>query len=164
MWNLECGTSSPQTRRGMGLIEVLVAAAIIALIIAGISSLHRLLIVSSREVIRGTQAALLAEEGLEAARVLRDEAWLNIGSLTDGTAYTLAWTGSAWSTTTVPALVDGIFDRRITVSHVYRDSNDDIAASGTLDPHTYRVDATVSWLSGSATTSRTMSTYIGEIF
>lgn len=150
--------------RGAGLVEVLIAAAILVLIVVGIGSVYRLLIVSSREVVRGTQATLLAEEGLEAMRVLRDTSWSTIASSTVGTAYTLSWTGSAWSLATTPALVDGVFDRRVVLSRVYRDNDDKIADSGTLDSGTYRIDVTVSWHTGSATTSRTAATYLGNVF
>jgi Tfp pilus assembly protein PilV len=157
-------SSSRRRNGGTGLIEVIVASSILVLIIVGVSSVYRLLVRSSREVIRGTQSALLAEEGLEAARVMRDTAWSSLASSTVGTSYTLAWTGGTWKATTTPALIDGVFDRRMTLARVYRNSSDEIAASGTLDPNTYRVDITVSWNTGFATSSRTESTYFGNIF
>jgi Tfp pilus assembly protein PilV len=152
------------SHRGAGLIEVVVAAAILVIVVVGIASAHRLLIRSSRQVIYGTQAALLAEEGLEAVRVLRDSAWANIASSTVDTSYTLVWTGSTWGLSASPTLIDGVFDRRVTFGSVHRNSDDDIAASGALDDDTYRVDVTVSWHTGFSTTSRTMSSYIGNIF
>lgn len=156
--------SHNRMRRGAGLIEVMIAAAIVTLLVAGITSVYRVAIRSSREAIRGTQSSLLAEEGLEAVRVIRDASWNAIDSASIGTSYTLAWTGTTWSLATTPALIDGTFDRRVVFGNVYRDASDDLADSGTLDTGTVRVDVTVSWNTGTATTSRTVSTYIGNLF
>ena len=151
-------------QKGTGLIEVLVAAAVVTLLVTGITNVYHLAIRSSREAIRGTQSSLLAEEGLEAARVIRDASWNAIDDASIGTSYTLLWTGTTWALTTTPSMIDGTFDRRIVFQNVYRDAGDDIAESGTLDEDTVRVDVTVSWHTGTATTSRTVSTYIGNLF
>ncbi len=151
-------------RRGTGLIEVMVAASIVTLLVVGITSMYGLVIRSSREAIRGTQSSLLLEEGLEAVRVIRDASWSAVDNASIGTSYTLVWTGTTWSLGATPVLIDGTFDRRVVFGNVYRDAGDDIAASGTLDPQTLRVDVTVSWNTGVATTSRTISTYIGNLF
>lgn len=165
-WDLKPGFSASKLprRRGTGLIEVMIASAIIILVVVGVGAAYRLVIRSSREVIRGTQASLLAEEGQEAARILRDNAWKNVASSTIGTSYTLSWTGSAWSLTTTPSMIDGLFDRRVVFGSVYRNADDDIASSGTLDPQMRRVDVTVSWNNGFATTSRTVTSYLGNLF
>jgi Tfp pilus assembly protein PilV len=151
-------------RRGTGLIEVLVAAAVVTLLVIGITSVYRLAIRSSREAIRGTQSSLLAEEGLEAVRVIRDASWDAIDNASIGISYTLTWTGTTWALTTTPSMIDGTFDRRVVFQNVYRDASDDIAESGTLDGDTVRVNVTISWNTGTATTSRTVSTYIGNLF
>jgi hypothetical protein len=149
---------------GAGLIEVMIAASIVTLLVAGITSVYRLAIRSSREVIRGTQSSLLAEEGLEAVRVIRDASWDVIDNASIGTSYTLLWTGTTWALTGTPSMINGTFDRRVVFGDVYRNAGDDIADSGTLDTDTMRVDVTVSWHTGVATTSRTVSTYVGNLF
>ncbi len=153
-----------KTKLGIGLVEVIIGVAILVFIIVGVVSAYRVMIYSSGEAIRSTQAQALLEEGLEVARIFRDTASSSILNLSVGTDYTLVWNGTAWATSTTPSLIDGIFDRRMSVEQVYRDADNDIAGAGTLDPDTRKVTVTVSWNRGETTLTRTLSTYIGNIF
>ena len=83
--------------------------------------------------------------------------------LSNGVDYYLAFTGTSWQATLTPTYV-GMFDRRIRLAEVYRDAEDDIAASGTLDPNTRLVSSTVSWLEHGATSTKVVSTYITNMF
>ncbi len=157
-------SNTSRRKKGVGLIEVIIAAAILTLIIVGIASVYRIMLRSSGEVLRGTEAQFLLEEGFEAVKVMRDTAWARVGSTTPGTSYTLVWSSNTWNTTTTPALIDGIFDRRVVFSRVYRDAEDDIAQSGTLDAETYGVTVSVSWRTQSGTTTRSLGSYIGNLF
>ena len=150
--------------RGIGLVEVVIASAILVLIVTGIASVYRIMLRSSGEILRGTEAQFLLEEGFESVKVMRDTAWSLVGSSTPGTSYTLVWNAGTWNITTTPNLIDGIFDRRVVFSRVYRDSDDDIASSGTLDTDTYGVTVSVAWRTQAGTTTRSIGSYIGNLF
>lgn len=156
---------SHNTKRGFGLIEVLVASVIISLTI---TALYAAAVQATRLITdntRKTQAAFLLEETMEAVRLLRDESWAaNIAPLTAGTDYYLLFTGTDWQTTTTNTLVDGVFERKFVLENVNRDSNQDIAASGTPDPGTKKVTASVTWTGRTGTVTQSVATYITDIF
>jgi type II secretory pathway pseudopilin PulG len=151
--------------KGALLVEVLIGSAIIAsvlVLLAGSLVRFNLLAVDN---LRRTQAAFLATEGLEAVRSLRDTSWTEaVATLTPNTDYYLAWQGDQWSLSATPSLVDGRFDRAVRVEEVYRDANNDIAETGTLDPDTWLVTASVSWPTGRGTTTKQLSAYLTNLF
>ena len=92
-----------------------------------------------------TQAVFLAQEGIDAARSIRDNGWLN---LTNGN-HGLQRTGGYWSFLGASEVIDGTYTRVIAVSDVNRDGSGNIVTSGgTVDPRTKLVSATVSWTPG----------------
>jgi len=134
--------------KGLTLVEVVIASAIILAAVVGLLSVHSLYLKVALANAQTVKAAYLAEEGLEEIRFLRDSSWsINIANLTSTTTY-----------------IDG-FQRTITLDAVYRDSSDDIvSAPGTLDANTKLVSASVSWPKGGATTTKTISTYLTNIY
>ncbi len=131
---------------GFGIIEVIVALGLFAIIavtavstLVGSFSVNRL---SEEE----TQAALYAQEGIEAARSLKKQGWSDVllatdcssGCGLDSSGGTWAWSGSSDSL--------GEFTRVVTMSQAQRDGSGNLVASGgTIDPDTYRVESSVSW-------------------
>lgn len=111
------------------------------------------------------QAAFLAEESLEVVRFLRDSSWdNNISTLSAGVDYYPVFDGSAWTLSNSTSTV-GIFYRKINLSEVYRDINDNIVTTGgTLDQNTYLITSTVSWQERNATSTKIISTYITDVF
>jgi Tfp pilus assembly protein PilV len=153
--------------RGMGIIEVVIGATIIAIGILAMIQAFGLYVNYALANDKNTQAAYLMEESLEAMSFLRDGSWNgNIKSLSTTTTYYIAWssTASSWLTTTTPQYVDGVFLRQITLSDVFRDSNGNIASSGTFDPNTKFVTTTLKYFQGHATTTQTASTYITNLY
>ena len=118
----------------------------------------------SRQALHSTQAGFLLEEGAEAVRIFRDNAWANISGLTAGTSYYPTFAGNTWSLSATSNTV-GIFTRIVTVSGVNRDNTtQDIASIGTNDPGTKLITVTVSWPEGGTTISKTLQFYITDIF
>lgn len=154
------------TQRGFGLVEVLVGAAIISGVLISLLGVAGNFVRVSHATVKATQAAYLLEEGMEAVRLIRDEGWTeNIVPLTVGTLYYLEWSGTSWVATTSPVSIDDMFERSFVLENVYRDGNDDIAGSGTIDSNTRALTVTVSWRgTGQATTSKSLSTYITNFF
>ena len=112
--------------KGFSLVEVLLAVAVFGLIITGL--VGGLLYGQQSNALAGqrARATLLADEGLEAVRNIRDA---NFSNLTDGT-YGLTTTGNQWNLTGSSDTTD-IFTRQITIN--------------TIDTNRKRVVCTVSW-------------------
>jgi len=154
---------------GFGVIEVLIASGIIG---ATIFSLYYIFVLGTRlssDAGNKVSGNFLAEEGLEAARFLRDSGWhANISGLTPGTNYYVAFNkiNSAWSiAASAPAPIDGVFYRTLTVENVSRDSDDNIVSSGgTVDPYTKKINIEVAWQGSGATSTILLSTYLADLF
>ncbi len=154
------------SNKGFSLVEVVVASAIISIITFSIVSAASKGLALSQRALHQTQASYILEEGAEAVKTIRDASWTNISALTIGTTYYLAYnnTTNTWSLSTSANTIDSFFTRKVQLSEVNRDANDDIASTGTVDTRTKKVDVNVSWLSSGTTVSKTLSFYITDIF
>ena len=138
-------------KKGFTLIEVIIAAVIISTIMISIIGLSASASNLSFFTLQESQAQTLLNETVEAVKLVRDDNWSNISSLSTSTNYYPSFSGSAWTLTTTPNPI-GIFTQKIVFQNVNRDSNDDIVSSGgTLDTGTRKVTATVSWLKSNGT-------------
>lgn len=145
-------------------VEILVAISIITASVLAMMAVSQKSVFITRQSFHSTQAAFLLEEGAEAVRIFRDNAWSNISSLTPSTDYYPAFSGGTWVLNSTPNTV-GIFTRTVSVSNVNRDdTSKDIAEIGTNDADTKLVTITVSWPEGGVTISKTLQFYIMNIF
>jgi len=159
------------TKQGISLFEVIVAVSIISVILISVVSALQAFLRAGLSAPERVQAIMLAEEGLEAIRFLRDQDWdTNMAVLTDGTAYHLIFNGTSWEATTTPQIIAEVFTRIVSVEDVYRrDSDDDIVASTspevkTLDPGTKLVTVSVSWNAGATGTStKALTSYFSDL-
>ena len=150
---------------GFGLLEAVVGISVISLSLFGTMLAFQLSQQVVREAGRNTQASFLAEEGIEALKLLRDASWHSkIEALSAGANYYFNFNGSAWASSADNYYVDGIFERRFVLDNVYRDASSDIAASGTLDQDAKKATVYVSWLGRSGTTTKSISAYITNLF
>ena len=150
---------------GFALLEALVSAGILSTVLAG--AIGALLISTQSASTNGArvEAAYLADEGIEAVRILRDNGWgANIAGHAPSEAFYLEWDGATWVATTTNSLIDNIFERSIELADVYRNGSEQIAENGSLDSDTKLITVTVSWQSSDATSSRTLSAYITNLF
>lgn len=150
--------------QGWGILEIVIGTAIISVVLLLLIGVLTNLLRYSATNLRQVQAGLLAQEGAEAARIFRDTGWANIAHLTAGQSYALYFNGTRWATSTTPVFVDNLFDRRISVSAVCRNANSDIAACGTNDANTKLVTISVAWRVGAATSTRSISLYLFNLF
>jgi len=153
----------PSSSRGVSLIEIIVGVSIISISLIGLISAYNTFLGVTFKNTKKIQAAYLLEEGVEAIRSMRDESWENISGLSTGIDYGLSFNGVVWATSTL-ASVDEVFYRKFEVFNVYRDVNDDIATSGTLDPGAKFFTVNVEWVQGAATTTKSISFYLADIF
>ena len=154
---------------GFGVIEILIASGIIG---ATLFSLYYVFALGTRlssDAGSKVSGNFLGEEGLEAARFLRDSSWqANISGLTPGINYYILFDkiNSAWSiAASAPAPIDGVFYRTLTVENVFRDSDDNIVSSGgTVDPDTKKINIEIAWQGRGATSTILLSTYLADLF
>src|SRR3989338_1786632 len=84
-------------KRGFMVIEMLIAVSIMATSILAAMTISQRSINVSRQAFHATQAAFLLEEGAEVVRLLRDDDWNNISSLTAGLDYYPNFSAGAWA-------------------------------------------------------------------
>lgn len=149
--------------KGVGIIEIIVVVAIAGIALFGISgvSSYALGVMNDRKAL--LEASYLVEEGIEAARSVRDESWSsNIAGLTMGANYYPVVSGSKWIlSATNPGLINGRYARRAVFENVNRDGSDNIVTSGgTLDANTKKVTVYVGWPSRSGTQEINIVTYV----
>ena len=156
-----------QTKRGFGLVEIIIASAVISV---SMVSLAFVLVLSARVTERAgnrLRANFLTEETLETLRFLRDTSWSsNFSGLTPGITYYPSFNNSTflWSIVAInPGLVDNLFSQRFSAASVMRSANDDIiSAGGTVDADTLKITASTTW--DHATNWVEAETYLSDIF
>jgi type II secretory pathway pseudopilin PulG len=162
---LNIKNSLNRMKKGMGLVEVLVAVFIFTIILSSLILVSNMYLSGAGDNLRLTQAAYLAEEGVEAVKTIRDNSWTNISAMATGTKYYLATTSSAWATTTTKVYIDNFFLRYFILEDAMRDNNSrDILDTGTIvDSKTRKLTVFVSWLGKTGTTTKSLKTYITDI-
>ena len=153
--------------KGVSVVEIIIGASIISatfVVTVGVySSLMRL----SGDALPRIQGAMIADEGVQALRSMRDTSFSsNIGSLTLDTPYYLVWSdaSSSFSATTTPVFVDNNFYRTFTLSNMYRDGNQNIVPSGTLDVDGRLATVNVSFQKRNGTSTQVSQVYILNTF
>ncbi|MEK7460109.1 MAG: type II secretion system protein [Patescibacteria group bacterium] len=148
---------------GFGMIEMLVGASVLSVALLAISSFFQTTLRISNATEGKAQSSYLLEEGIEAIKFMRDTNYTNnLKNLPSGTYY-LTWNGATWATTSVNTYIDGGFERKFDIASVQRDGNNDIGV-GTIDSNTKKITMYVAWNDRGATTTRSISTYVMNIF
>ena len=157
-------------KKGSGLVEILVAVFVFSVILSSLIFTSSAYLSGAGDNLKSAKGAYIAQEGIEAVKIIRDTNWNTISALTDNTNYylyfdTSSTTNNTWkATSTVSyATVDSNFTRSFKLNSVYRDANGRIQSSGTLDNNTEKVTVSVSWISKATTTIKTLSTYITNL-
>jgi Tfp pilus assembly protein PilV len=153
-------------KNGFGMIEVVIGSSIISLVMFSMASVVNISAKLSSENSNNNKAVFLIEEGVEAVKIMRDSSWQKISSLTPGTNYYLNFNGTTWATTTTNTFVDGVFERKFVLSSINRDatSQDIVTSGGSVDTETKKLTVSVSWRFRNATTTKSVSTYITNMF
>lgn len=137
-------------QKGLLIIEILIVIAIITIALTSLLGTATFSLKNSISLKENTIAEKVAEETLEIVRNFRDgTTWTTngLGTLTLDSAYHPVKTTDIppkWSLVSGEDIVDG-FTRKVIFKKVFRDTNDNIATTGTEDPNTKKVIATVSW-------------------
>ncbi len=124
----------------MSVLEIVIGAAIILILTTAIGGAWRSFIVLTRISNEKTQAALIVEETADGIRYLRDKSWaLNITPIALDTPQYLKWQNNKYEISNDSTPVQNNFTRTVTFKSVLRNSQDDIASSGTIDTKTKKV-------------------------
>ncbi len=153
-------------QRGVSLAEVVVAAAIVAIVSLSLISAFILHLRAGLAVPERIQSTLLVEEGIEALKFLRDGSWdTNIAPLALDTTYYFYATSTTYEATTTEQVSLNKFYRTFVLSAVLRNSDGIIVdTGGTVDDGSRRIDVSVSWLTQNGTTTKTFTTYLTNLF
>lgn len=161
---------SRKKQRGVSLVEVIIgiSMAVTVLVVLGVSFAYflRLGLNIDEQIV----AAYLLDEGIEAARFIRDTDWTTFAAYSSDTTYYVVENPVGWSLTTTVTPIDGQYYRTLTFTDVYRrNSDDDIIDVGepdakTLDPDIRRVEVEVAWSSYIGTSTATGYTYLANLF
>ncbi|MFA5025273.1 MAG: type II secretion system protein [Candidatus Shapirobacteria bacterium] len=129
-------------RTGFSLMEILVAVGVFSVIaVTGLNSFVPIL-VQNRLSIETMRASRLAEEGLEAARSIRNR---NFTTLANGTRGIGISSGILWYFVGTSDRTDK-YSRRVSVSKARRDVGGSLVASGGVtDPDTFSIKSWVTW-------------------
>lgn len=149
---------------GFTLVEVLISTAVILTSVVTILGVHGLYMRTALTNNENIKATYLAEEGLEVVRFWRNVSWNSkVRTIPQNTEYGLVVSGTGWATSTNQYV--GNFQRRISLSAVQRNATGDIVSSGgTVDLNTLLVTSSASWAKGGATSTKTISTYITNLY
>lgn len=151
-------------KKGFGLIEIVIAAAIITTTLLAFTTFYRQALLISDKTTIYAQTNMLLVEGIEVVKLMRDKGWAaNIATLATSTPYYIIFNGGDWEIATTSTPVDTIYTRWFVLNDVYRDVNDDIASTGTYSSSTKKVTVTVQANSREVSSS-TAETYITNIF
>lgn len=160
------GMTSVNYKKGSALVEILVAVFIFSAILGSLITASSMYLRGAGDSLRSAKGAYLAQEGVEAIKIMRDTGWSNISTLNNNTDYYLYFdtsssTNNTWKATSTISTIDSIFDRTFKLYSVNRDSNGRVVLNGgTLDSNTREVNVSVSWKLKGATTTKVLSTYI----
>lgn len=146
------------------MVEILIAISIITVLVLAVMGVAQKSVSISRQSFHTAQAGFLLEEGAEATRIFRDNAWANISSLSINTNYYPTFGSGTWILSATPNTV-GIFTRSVSVANVNRDATtSDISNIGVNDPDTKLITITASWNEGGSIVNKTLPFYITNIF
>ncbi len=149
-------------QQGFFLIEVIVAASVIAVVLVLLLGAIQNSIEVSERALERTQAAYLLEEGAEVLKAIRDNDWDTIAGLTTDPYYP-TWNGSSWTLSTTTNTI-GEFTRSIVCTTVARDAGDDIVQSGgTTDSGSKKCTISVVWQTPSGTQTKFLILYLTNI-
>ena len=153
-------------KTGFTLVEAVVSVAVIGIVLVSLSGVSAFLTRASNGNTAKIQALFLAEEGIEIMRILRDQGWTtNIASISLNSPFYLSFTGGNWQKSATNVFIDGLFERKVTLESVQRDSSSNIVSSGgTVDPNIKKIIVSVSWSTRGATTTKSLSTYLANNF
>lgn len=159
-----------KNKSGIGLVEIIIASSIISITILVLLTVYTMVSKHSNYNIYTLKGSQIAEETIEVLKFLRDSGWnSNIETLSTNTTYHPYWNinlvPNRWTAVTSNILLENKYEVSFVLSDVYRDGSHNVVSSGgTLDNGSRKVNINVSWRQNGATSTKSMETYLFNIF
>lgn len=153
-------------KNGFGLVELVVGIAVIFVAFFGFMATTRDLLRLSESNTERLKVSYLLEEGVELARLLRDQGWQTfVVPLSTTTEYYFSFDPVTLlpKATTAPSSA-GIFQRKFSVREVRRNLNKDISQTGAIDPDTKEFVITVTWPGIEGANVMSVGSYLTNFF
>src|SRR3989338_6646181 len=113
---MERNKKQGRRNKGLTMVEVVIASAILLAAIVTLLSIHSLYLKIGLSNVNSAKAAYLLEEAVEAMRFLRDDSWgAKVSTLTLNTNYGLVFNNGSWQASTTNRWVEN-FERTIALS------------------------------------------------
>ncbi len=153
-------------KRGITVVEVLFAVAIMASFIGFLSLAFLLYLQIATAGPKHTAAVFLADEGIEAVKSIRNKGWTSeTEALNKDVSYHLYLSDEGWQATTTEQLIDETFTRVFVLKEIERNANGEIVdVGGVLDTDSLVVDVSVTWDGLIGRSEIEMSSYLMNIF
>jgi len=133
-------------KRGISIVEIIVAAAIIGVSVVGIVAAIQVYLKVVYQNTRETQAVLLLDETAEALQYMRDDSFTtHFGDINFTDRYTIYWDGSGYELSTSTVSLPYDMTRTVVFGEIKRDSQDQISTSGTTDTGTLKATVLIEW-------------------
>lgn len=148
------------------MLELVIAVSVITVFITAVAYSYSVILRLAFNNTFNIKAAFILEETVEAVKFLKTANWdENIAVLDAEEDYFLHFDGSNWQVVSDNVFIDDIFERKFSLENVNRDSQGKIVEppNGNLDSGTRKLTVVVSWQKGSATTTKSFSTYIADL-
>ncbi len=137
---------TPSLKRGISIVEIIIASAIIAISVVGIIGAIQVYLKVVYQNTRETQAVLLLDETAEALQYMRDDSFsTHFSSITPGDTYTIFWNASGYELSTSTVMLPYEMTRTVVFTEVERDGSDQISTSGSVDDDTLKAAITIAW-------------------
>lgn len=137
---------TPSLKRGISIVEIVIASAIIAISVVGIIGAIQVYLKVVYQNTRETQAVLLLDETAEALQYMRDDSFsTHFDSITPGNTYTIFWNASGYELSTSTVMLPYEMTRTVVFLEIERDANDQISSSGSVDDDTLKAAITIAW-------------------
>lgn len=156
-------------KKGMMLVEMLVAVFIFSIILGILVTVNNLYLRGASSNLKSVKATYLAEEGMEALKIIRDTDWNNFQSLDEQSEYYFYFSpgaSSTWQATTSVFYknIDSI-NRWFILEQVCRDIGDQIVDCeiGSPDLDIKKATVFVSWEDRGEIITKSMSSYLSNI-
>lgn len=156
-------------KKGIMLVEILVAVFIFSIVLGILITTNNLYLRGASSNLKLVKATYLAEEGMEALKIMRDTDWSNFSNLKNDVEHYFYFSTGASSTwlatsSTFYKNIDSI-DRWFILEEVCRNGEDKIDECdiGTVDSDIKKGSVFVSWEDGGEIITKSMSTYLTNI-
>ncbi len=155
--------------KGSTLTEVVIVAGILSSVSLAFLGTFSIISKFHEKNLRAIKAGLLAEEGMEAVRIIKGRDFSTFSTLAQSgpsVPQYLEVSPVTWNTTTTPEVVDELYYRYFVISPAYRTIDSDPTESSvgtTLDPNTFYVDVHVEWRWRNSTTSNTYKAFMTNL-